>query len=138
MSEDTKVLFPGQAITLSSGEEITIVPFTFVECMTSAAKHARSFAGSLTTGNVLDIIADGGEDVLKLVQVSVKKPKEWWDALPPDDGLALTAAVLTVNRDFFYKRLQAPLEALMKAIGEPSSPDSLEPATTGEPSSTTP
>ncbi len=135
---DAEVLFPGQTVKLSSGEEIVVTPFTFVECMTSAAKYARSFSGSLTTGSMLGIIADGGEDVLKLVQIAVKKPKDWWEVLPPDDGLALTTAVFEVNRDFFAQRLQAPMERLMKAIGEPSSPASSEPVTAGETSSTTP
>jgi hypothetical protein len=122
MSDDAQVLFPGKEVTLSSGEAIKVEPFTFIECMTSAAKYARSFAGSLKTGSVLDIVADGGEDVLKLVQLAVKKPPDWWAKLMPDDGLALTSAVLSVNRDFFTQRLEAPLKSLVAAIGEQSLP----------------
>lgn len=144
MSEDAKVLFPGKTVVLSSGEEIEIQPFTFIECMTSAAKYARSFAGSIQNGSVLDIIADGGEDVLKLVQLAVKddkgepKPAKWWKRLAPDDGLALTTAVFEVNKSFFVERLQAPLEAMMRAIGGPSLPDSSAPAIPEETSTTTP
>ena len=144
MSEDAKVLFPGKEVTLTTGEKITVEPFTFIEVMTSAAKYARSFAGALKAASetgelqVLDVIAEGGEDVLKLVKLAVKKPHDWWVTVLPDDGLALTTAVLQVNKDFFTERLQGPLEALMKAIGEPSSPVSSEPVTTGETSSTTP
>ena len=135
MSDDTQVLFPGKEVKLSSGEVITVKPFTFIECMTTAAKYARSFAGSLKTASVLDIVADGGEDVLRLVQLAVKKPDKWWANLMPDDGLALTTAVLEVNRAFFLERLKAPLESLTKAIGEQSLPDSSAPATE-EPTST--
>lgn len=135
MSDDSQVLFPGKEVTLSTGEVIHVKPFTFIECMTSAAKYARSLAGSLRTANVLDIVADGGEDVLRLVQLAVKKPDKFWKDLMPDDGLALTAAVLETNRDFFSQRLEAPLKSLMGAIGERSSPDSSAPAT-AEPTST--
>src|SRR5512146_2991100 len=107
--------------------------------MTEAAKHARSFAGSLKSGSVLDIVADGGEDIVRLVRLAVKgKPDKFWRELPPDDGLALTTAVLAVNRDFFTQRLQAPLEELGKAIGAQSLPASSVPDTAGETSSTTP
>ena len=135
MSDDSQVLFPGKEVKLSSGEVLHVKPFTFIECMTSAAKLARSFAGSLKTANVLDIVADGGEDVLRLVQLAVKKPDKWWANLMPDDGLALTTAVLEVNRSFFLERLKAPLESLTKAIGEQSLPASSVPAIE-EPTST--
>lgn len=138
MSEDAKVLFPGKEVTLSSGEVVVVKPFTFVEIMTSAAKLARSFAGSLKTASVLDIVADGGEDVLRLVQLAVKRPDKFWKDLLPDDGLALTAAVLEVNRDFFTQRLEAPLKSLVAAIGEQSLPDSSKPDTVAETSTDTP
>lgn len=138
MSDDAKVLFPGKEVTLSSGEVLHVKPFTFVEIMTSAAKLARSFAGSLKTASVLDIVADGGEDVLRLVQLAVKKPDKFWKDLLPDDGLALTAAVLEVNRDFFTQRLEAPLKELVGAIGAPSSPVSSEPGIEEQTSTATP
>ena len=138
MTDDAQVLFPGKTVTLSAGEEVKIEPFTFIECMTSAAKYARSFAGSLKTGSVLDIIADGGEDVLRLVQLAVKRPPDWWAKLMPDDGLSLTTAVLEVNRSFFLERLKAPLESLTRVIGEPSLPASSAPAIDAAISTATP
>jgi hypothetical protein len=146
MSEDAAVLFPGKTVIVM-GEEILVEPFSFVTIMVKASKLARSFAGSLkaassgsTLGDVvLDIMADGGEDILKLVQLAVPgKPSEWWNKLPPDDGVALTAAVLEVNRDFFTQRLQEPLKKLTEAIGAPLPPPSSAPVIPGQPSSVTP
>ena len=146
MSEDAAVLFPGKTVTVM-GEDILVEPFSFVVIMTKASKLARSFSGSLkaassgsTLGDVvLNIMADGGDDILKLVQLAVPgKPPEWWGKLQPDDGVALIAAVLEVNRDFFTQRLEAPLKKLTEAIGAPSPPPSSEPAIPGSPSSPTP
>lgn len=122
MSEDLNALFPGQIVVVK-GEALTIEPFDFVTLVTRISKLARSFAGTLANGaTVLDIIADGGEDLLKIVQIAVKKPVEWFDGLPADEGLALAVAVLTVNKDFFLQKLGPQLESLASILtGAPSS-----------------
>lgn len=137
MSEDIKVLFPGKEVQ-AAGEVFTISPFTFGQL----PKVAQCFAAIQTkmqSGNLIEIAAAGGEDLLMLLCLAVKKPRAWFDTLASDEGLQLMAAVIEVNRDFFVQRMSPVLARLNQAVtGAPSLPDSSAPVTTGEASAAIP
>lgn len=118
--EELKVLFPETSVTLSTGETISLKPFTFGQL-----PKALSLAGSVSTlvtravesnnfqQEILTVIAAGGEDLLQLVSFGTGKPREWFDSLQADDGVKLTSEFLAVNFDFFTKNVLPQFEAGM-------------------------
>ena len=115
--DELKVLFPGHTITLTTGEEITIKPFTFgqlttvVGLTTGLLGLIQEVAAAPNEGSpdhaqtALRLISGGGEDLIKLLMFSLKKDREWFDSIPVDDGVTLTAEFLGVNYDFFTQRV---------------------------------
>ena len=137
MSEDIKTLFPGKEITVG-GETFTISPFTFGQ-LPKVAQCFAAIQSKMSSGNMIEIASAGGEDLLALLCISVKKPRAWFDTLPSDEGLALMATVIEQNRDFFVQRMSPVLARLNQAVtGAQSLPASSAPATTGEASAATP
>ena len=136
MSDDLKTLFPGQDVT-AGGEVLTITPFVFGQ-LPKVAKCFAEIQSKMQGGNLIEIAAAGGEDLLALLCMAAKKPRAWFDTLPSDEGLALMAAVITVNRDFFVQRMAPFLEKLNQAMtGGPSLPDLSAPGTDGATSAAT-
>lgn len=139
MSDDLKALFPGMEVA-AGGETITVSPFVFGQ-LPKVAKCFASIKGVIEGGNLIEIASAGGEDLLQLLCLAVGKPRAWLDTLQSDEGLALMAAVIQVNRDFFVQRLAPVLQRLTQAMngtGAPSLPGSSEPATDGATSQATP
>lgn len=132
MSDDLKALFPGQEVD-AGGETIKVSPFVFGQ-LPKVAKCFASIKGAIEGGNLIEIASAGGEDLLALLCLAVNKPRVWFDTLPSDEGLALMAAVIQVNRDFFVQRMNPTLQRLTQAMGgtgAPLSPGSSAPATDG-------
>jgi hypothetical protein len=148
---DLDKLFPGREVTVG-GQTIALRPFYFGELpkavrllrpVTEAVRGAgiASFDGQ-TFGLAADwplllpkLMDEGGEALLDFVAFASHQPREWFDTLAADEGIALTKAVFEVNGDFFVQKI-APLMGMAvapqaPATGEPSSPDSSLPATTG-------
>jgi hypothetical protein len=139
MSEDLKALFPGQEVD-AGGEKFIISPFAFGQ-LPKVAKCFASIKGVIEGGDLIQIASAGGEDLLELLCLAVGKPRKWFDTLPSDEGLALMAAVIQSNRDFFVQRMSLALQRLTQAVsgtGAPSSPDSSVLATDGATSQATP
>jgi hypothetical protein len=139
MSEDLKALFPGQEV-VAGGETITVSPFVFGQ-LPKVAKIFAKIKDVIEGGNLIEIASAGGEDLLQLLCLAVNKPRDWFDTLPSDEGLALMATVISTNRDFFVQRMSPVLQKLTRAVsgtGAPSSPASSAPATDGATSPATP
>ncbi len=154
-SGELAILFPGREIS-AGGETFTLSPFKFGQLPT-ATRLLKPVAGALSAGGVfsiqnvagetqfllasdwplkvVELIADGGEDVLKFVAFASGKPIEWVNGLDADEGIALAKAVLEVNADFFVRRVLPLL-----GMGQPSagaiSSESSSPAVTDAPTST--
>ncbi len=131
MADDLKVLFPGIEITVG-GEALTVKPFAF-GLLPKVIKLVRKVAEGLKgpTVDILQIMEDGGDDLMALIALATGKPRAWVDALPLDEGVLLTSTVLEVNRDVFTKAVVPRLSGLLNALGlEPSTG-----ATSSEPSS---
>lgn len=90
------------------------------------------------------ILADGGEAMMAFFAFAIKKPRDWFDDLMADEGFELAEAILRENYDFFVRRVLPMLQkaGLLKVSattdGAASLPASLQPATDGQTSSTTP
>jgi hypothetical protein len=136
MSDDLKTLFKSEAVA-AGGETFDIAPFKFGQ-LPKVTKCLSSIAEKLQGGNVVEIAAAGGEDLINLVMLATGKSRAWFDELPMDEGLELIAAIITVNRDFFVARMAPILTRVTAALtGAKSLPDSSPAATDGATSETT-
>lgn len=134
---DLKVLFPGEEVTVK-GETFTVKPFTFGQLPRAAqlvAGLSRALANSgiimLTGGadfaiaenwttKIVNILAEGGEDLLAFIGFVISKDRAWFDDLDIEEGIRLTKAVLQVNIDFFVQRV---LPLMGEVIAGPQTGD---------------
>lgn len=154
---------PGRDVTCK-GELLRILPLYFgqypkaiklMKPLSSALQEANVFSmkpekvsGDLSfqiTGNWLaalpQIFELGGEALLQFFAFAIGKPRDWFDTLDADEGLALAKAIFEENIDFFVRRIQPMLSemGLVKVskdpVGEQLLQDSIVSDTTGSVSS---
>lgn len=124
---DLDVLYPQGKEVMVSGEVLVIKPFAF-GMLPKVSKHlspilknlsASGLIGFLYGDNgeatmrvaadwplrILDIMSDGGEDLVTLTALLVNKPREWMDTIPLDEGVALITTLIEVNADLFAKKV---------------------------------
>ena len=140
--DDLEKLFPaGQEVT-AGGEKVTLKPFTFGQ-LPRAIKLLRPVTDAVGTAGIAEFSAgdfrlasdwplrlpqlmdEAGEALVAFVAFACGKPRDWFDTLGADEGIALTRAAFEVNGDFFVKRIAPMLGmAIPKAApaGEPSPP----------------
>ena len=158
MSDDLAKLLPERELTLGSGEVLTLKPLFFGQ-LPKAVKLLRPVTDAVAQSGIArvngksfslaedwalrlpELMDAAGDGLLAFVAFAVNKPREFFDTLPADDGIALTKAVFEVNGDFFVKRIAPHLGLAVTPTvetGASSLPDSSVPATVGETSSPTP
>lgn len=59
---------------------------------------------------ILDVMADGGDDIIDLLAFSISQPREFFDNVDLDEGIQLLRAVIEVNWDFIRARILPNLE----------------------------
>ncbi len=119
---DIDVLFPGKTMTVG-GLSLTVVPFSFgkmpeVTQLLQPILKPLSASGIINFSDkgifsisptwpakIIDIMADAGEPLLKLVSFLADVPRETLDTFGMDDGIDLTRAVIEINADFFIKKV---------------------------------
>lgn len=153
--DELKTLFPGRDIQVGN-ETLHIAPFFFRQTF-QAIKLLKPIADILNASGILqfrqaggqvtfaladdwpmrlpEIMADSGDVLFPFLAFALKKPIEWFDTLPTDDGIALVQAIFEENASFFRSRIMPLLQRAgvlnPKANpGEPSSPVSSTPDTT--------
>ena len=117
---ELKVLNPEVNITLSTGETVTLKPFTFGQ-LPKAMKLANGIGALIQSAHqsgdfssqALSIMADGGEDFLELMSFGIGRDRAWFDGLGVDDGTALSMEFLGVNYDFFTRKVLPVFQAGM-------------------------
>jgi uncharacterized protein (UPF0264 family) len=140
---DINTLFPIEEATFK-GETIKVEPFKFgqfpkaiklLRPITDAVKDA-GIAGMSAAGFSLapdwplrlpQVMDEAGEALIEFVAFAVGKPREWFDDMDGDEGIALTKLVFEVNGDFFVQRIAPRLglavqSAASQETGEQSSP----------------
>jgi hypothetical protein len=154
--DDLAVLFPAREVPLSTGETLTVAPFTFGQ-LPKAIGLMRPLTEALRTAEIASfgpggmqlaadwpmrlpgIIDNGGEALIALLAFVYGKPRAWFDTLGADDGLAMARALLEVNGDFFVKRIAPTLGLAVAAVptldGATSPDGSTATATAGATSS---
>ncbi len=111
--DELKVLFPENKVTLSTGEVIDVKPFTFGQLPKAIglSKELFGVARQLyenkvsTTELVGEMFSTGGENFIDLIAMSTSKPRQWFDELQADDGVALATTFLEVNLSFFAQKV---------------------------------
>lgn len=113
-----------------AGKAVAVSPLR-VRQIPAFARHVAPVAAFLMNGDLLAAVAAGGEDMVKALAVATGEPEDWLGDLLPDEFVALAAAVMEVNADFFVRRVAPALAAAgetmktqMPTAGETSSPSS--------------
>lgn len=139
-TNELKILFPDEDLTLM-GEPTIVKPFPFgkipkvitqasmiVQMMVSMPEELITEEGNLdledpaTSIILATMMEQCGKPVMEILALSVNKPREWVEDLPPDEGILLLAKVWEVNKDFFMRRLAPMLQKLKKVNLKPTSP----------------
>lgn len=115
---DLDVLYPAGKEVKAGGETLTIKPIKFGQLPQASrliAPLSKQIAAAFKSDEVrtladtaalfVDLMATGGEDLLVALGFFVGKPREWFDTMDNDEGLALLNAVFEVNADFFKRRV---------------------------------
>ena len=115
------ILFDSRKTFVINGEEISIRPFAFGELpiVIGLLKGLGSYFamhqanGTLNSiDGMFDIISAGGENLIQALALNVKKPRNWFDTVSPDEGVALMEAFLVMNLSFFTNRVLPAIKTL--------------------------
>lgn len=136
VQSDLQVLFPERTVTLSK-EKVEVRPFPFgsiprviailgnsIGLLQNAPDLKATVEGDgenkelvldeKTISFLVDVVGQGGDNIMELIAVAANKDIEYVKALDPDDGLKLAYKCYAVNQDFFKQRLKPLLEVLVK------------------------
>lgn len=109
-ADELGVIFTKDQIIVG-GEPITVHEFTFAEGLRASViaqpiiEALGSASGEAEPHDFDRIIGENADAWLNLIALNIDKPREWIDALPDGDGMALSLAFWGVNAGFFMKRL---------------------------------
>lgn len=130
-TNDDEVLEPMQRNVTVSGESLVITPVTIGQ-YPAFARAVRplvpAFAGKGDEIDVLELLAEQGDQVLDVVCVAIGREREWVGKMQPDAFIEVAQAVIEVNLNFFVQRLLPRIEAATDLLTEavagriPSSP----------------
>lgn len=117
--DEIKVLFPENGVFEVNGESLEIRLFTLGEIpkiLTLVNTVAKAY-GSLSTQEqnleaYLELFSACSEDLIRLLALNVRKPREWFDTVPADIGLAMMIKFIEVNTNFFVQRLLPLMKGL--------------------------
>ena len=122
---ELEVLFPeGNTVTIQQ-ENITIKPFKLgqlpkvfrliqpVSALIFAAMKDQSL---VTIDTIMNIMGEGGDNIIELLAVACNKPREWADNLEMDESVDLFAALIEVNTDFFIHKVLPKVNQQMDRV----------------------
>lgn len=150
-ADDLDILYPEQTMEIS-GRAITMKEYSFGEVlkhrrlMQPLVDGLRRLAGETGTGlsmeDILDMIADNHELIVRLIALACDQEKDWVEGLSASAGNDMLYLWWSVNGPFLMRSAMQRLaeEAVKKAalIGQTSTPTSSETATALTPSDDTP
>ena len=121
MSKDPMdTLFPEEEVELG-GEKFNISPFTFGQ-IPKVVKRLKNVAGVLdqedfgSITSMMELLIQGGDDIIELVALVLKKDKEWVEELNQEDAIKAISIIITSNHDFFVKRILPIVTATMDRL----------------------
>jgi len=122
---DAEVLFPDRDLTLSTGEQVTVREFRFLEGLTVEQEarplleslQAAGESGDVAPIDILDrLLTDHRDLLMRLIGRSCDRDPEWFETLGDADGTTLMLAFWEVNSRFFMRRLL--VRWTMRNLGE--------------------
>lgn len=135
MSDELDIIDPQPESLTIDGEEMELRPLT-VGRLPAFTRAIRPMMPFFQDGefDVVDLLADHGEDLIAAVAIASGRPSPWIEALDPINFVELATAAIQVNMDFFNRRLVPAIQAKASALsaGLPSSSDSREQDTAAE------
>lgn len=134
-TQQIEQMFPQSKEVAVKGDTLVIKPFGFGQFpkLIKILKGANFGAGQTeTTGtaiveataklDVIDMLTENADVVLDICALASRKPRDWFDDVPAEEGVALAMAILSVNVDFFVNRLQpmlvGALEEFNQSVGQ--------------------
>ena len=109
MSDELEVLFKEYDEIVINGETITIRPIALGQVPKSIGfiQNIAASVGDIKQDDLVDpqnvafILEHAGEDLIQLLAYVLKKDRDWFDKIPPDQGLELIIKFVEVNISFF-------------------------------------
>lgn len=107
---DMDIIDPAGGIVQFGGRDVTIRPLK-VGQLPAFARAIKPLAGmfdkldSITTADLLDLIADHGDNIVKAVSIASGISEKELQESDPVQLIALVAPIIKVNTDFFRLRL---------------------------------
>lgn len=124
MEKEVDLLFPtGKPITLNK-KEVIVAPYGFgkfpkvMAVLGRLAEDVQAGSNKSDEELVKKLLQEGGEEVITLCMLAIDQDRKYFDTLPGDEGIELVQAILEVNRDFFTKRLQPKVMAIVSKLSE--------------------
>lgn len=108
-SLDTYVVEP--RVVTAGGKPVQVSPLK-MRAIPPFTRAISPALGPLLAGDLLTAVGVGGESLISAVAIATGEPEEWVGDLLPDAFLALLAAVVEVNTDFFAQRVTPAVEAV--------------------------
>jgi hypothetical protein len=129
-TNELEVLLPqGKQVSIKNAN-ITITPFKFgelpkvfkaIEPISNVLFSAVN-GGSNQIGIISSILAQGGDNVLDLMVIGSRQPREWIEQLEMDEGVDLLTAILEVNVGFFVQKVLPMVNDRMEALTPGQTP----------------
>jgi hypothetical protein len=134
---DINTLFPVEEAKFK-GETIKVEPFKFgqfpkaiklLRPITDAVKDA-GIAGMSAAGFSLapdwplrlpQVMDEAGEALIEFLGFAIGKPREWFDDLDADEGIALARLVFETQGDFFVQRIAPKLGLAVQGSESPAT-----------------
>lgn len=123
--DEVDVLFAPQRVWEINGETIEVKEFTFGQ-LPKAIKLLKTvghlFAihsqqGTISSPEaIMQIVSEGGDDVIELLAFNVGKKREWFDTVPADTGIELLLHFLIINISFFTNRVLPAIPTMASAL----------------------
>ena len=100
------------------GRGLTVTPVRLGQ-LPAFVRAVEPFAKQLASGpfDLLELLADHGQQVVRALEVATSQPREWIESLAIDDAVRLAAAVLEVNADFFVQRVLPSITDAAQKLG---------------------
>lgn len=115
------VIEPAPTVVKFNGREVRLFPLT-VGKLPAFARAIRPFADKIQAiesfgpADVLDLIAEHGENLLEAVSIASGIKRDEIDDADPATLLSLIAPIIKVNADFFARRLVPAILSARAAI----------------------
>lgn len=120
-ADDLGVIDGDQAVVTIKGQAYSFGPLTVgqLPAFARAVKPMADdlgpvLAGDFSLDKLIGLMADHGDGAIDAISVATRIPREVVEGAAPDDLVKILALALSLNRDFFVRRLSPTVQAVVK------------------------